>query len=413
MGSSSETAAPPAPAPARTCSIAGPATAAALGRFEGQVVNATTGEVLFDRSGGVPAATASGMKLLTASAALAVLGPDHRLTTRVVEGSAPGTIVLVGGGDPTVSALPAGVESYYAGAPKLTDLAAQTLAAWRATNGAAPIVSLILDASLWNAADRWDPSWQRSEQTIGYQPEVTALMVDGDRANPKRATSPRSTDGIGRAGAAFVAALGLSAAPTVTLGTAAAGAPQLGAVQSQPVSTLITQMLPASDNTIAEMLARLVSIESGSTGSSASLATVIPAALERYGLDTTGLVIRDGSGLSGNNAVPPAFMTRLMVAVHGGVQNLGIVYRSLPVSGRTGTLSGRFTGANAVARGQVTAKTGFILTAYTLTGIIRAADGTPLAFAFFAEDRVSGSAIAALDTVTTAAYRCGNGLSNR
>jgi len=134
--------------------------------------------------------------------------------------------------------------------------------------------------------------------------------------------------------------------------------------------------------------------------------------METYGLDTTGLVIRDGSGLSGHNAVSPSFMTQLMIRVLAGSGNLSIVYAGLPVSGTSGTLAGRFTGANAAARGAVTAKTGFILTAYTLTGIIRAADGTALAFAFYAEDNVKNSAIQAIDTVTTATFTCGDNLSN-
>lgn len=402
----------PAPLPVRTCSIAGAAVNAALGRFEGHVVDVATGTVLFDRNASVPAATASGMKLLTAAAALAVLGTDARMATRVVTGSTPGSIVLVGGGDPTLSAVTSG-ESYYPGAPKLADLAAQTLAAWKASHPVTETIrEVVLDASLWSTADRWDSSWPRSEQTEGYQPEITALMVDGDRANPVMAKSPRSTDPIGRAGAAFVTALRLAAPPAVTIGIAASGAKELAIVHSQPVATLIAQLLPASDNTLAEMLARLVSKTTGADGSAASLSTVIPSALKRYGLDVSGLTIKDGSGLSGKNAVPPNFLTSLMTRVLAGEGNLGVVYSNLPVSGISGTLAGRFTGANAVAKGAVTAKTGFILTAYTLSGIIRSADGSKLAFSFMAEDAVNASAVKALDSITTAAYRCGTNLSN-
>ena len=53
----------------------------------------------------IPASTG---KLLTGAAALLTLNPTDRLTTRVVAGPEPGTVVLVGGGDPTLSVLPEG-----------------------------------------------------------------------------------------------------------------------------------------------------------------------------------------------------------------------------------------------------------------------------------------------------------------
>ncbi len=217
--------------------------------------------------------------------------------------------MLVGRGDPTLSQ---GGASVYSGAPQLSDLAAQTVANYDARHPVdVPITNVVLDASYWNPADKWDPSWKRSEQTIGYHSEVTALMVDGDRANPAKATSPRSTDPIGRAGAAFVGALAAAdtgdvvGSLTTTSGSALAGAALLGEVKSQPVSTLIAQMLPQSDNTLAEMLARIVSKESGFNGSAASLQQAIPSALSSgYGVDISTMVIRDGSGLSRSQRSP-------------------------------------------------------------------------------------------------------------
>jgi D-alanyl-D-alanine carboxypeptidase/D-alanyl-D-alanine-endopeptidase (penicillin-binding protein 4) len=397
----------PAATRLRTCSVTGPASDPRLASFTGFVMNASTGDVLFSREGEVPNRTGSVLKVLTASAAVAVLGPDYRLSTRVVEGGNPGTIVLVGGGDPTLSA--AG-SSVYAGAPKIADLAAAAKAAHDAKYPGTPITSVVLDASYWNPADKWDPLWKRTEQTIGYHSEVTALMVDGDRADPTRITSPRSTDPIARAGAAFAAALGGN--PTVSVGTAP-GSTVLAEVQSQPLSSLINFMLLTSDNTLAETLARVVSVKSGFGGSAASLQQAIPEALKGYGVAVDSLVIKDGSGLSEANAVPPEYVARLMVKILAGDQNLDVVYNSLPVAGETGSLASRFTGANSVARGKVIAKTGWIDTAYTLGGIVKAADGTPLTFAFYAiGDGISDQAKVALDTLTTSVFQCGDNLSD-
>ncbi|GAA4676969.1 D-alanyl-D-alanine carboxypeptidase/D-alanyl-D-alanine-endopeptidase [Frondihabitans cladoniiphilus] len=403
----------PAAAPLRTCSVNAAASAAALGSFEGTVVNATTGETLFDRNGSTPARTGSVMKTLTSAVALSVLGPNYTFATTVTGDPTSGSITLVGGGDATLSALPAGQESVYKGAPKLSDLAAQV----KAKLGDTSLTTIALDSSMWNNADSYDPSWPVTERTIGYQPLIVPLMVDGDRANPTQQTSPRSTDPVGRAGDAFRSALvaaGVTGASTANITRATSTSTTvLATVQSQPLATLIAQMIPVSDNTLAEMLARVSSKVSGADGSAASLTGVYQAALSKsYGLDPSSIKIIDGSGESLNDGVPSAFEAQLMIKVLNKVGSLVILYDALPVSGQSGTLASRFTGANAVARGHVHAKTGWIASAYTLGGIIDAADGTKLAFAFYAIGRVSSSAMPALDTLTTAAYSCGANLSN-
>jgi D-alanyl-D-alanine carboxypeptidase/D-alanyl-D-alanine-endopeptidase (penicillin-binding protein 4) len=393
----------------RTCSIADAAASARLGTFSGSVRNAATGELLYDHSGGVFSRTASVMKVLTAAAALAVLGPDYQAKTTVVAGTAPGEIVLVGGGDITLASTGSNI---YRDAASLPDLAAQVAA----SVGSTSITSIVLDSSAFTG-DPWQPSWLRKEQVDGYSSEVTALQIDGDRADPGANVSPRSTDPVGRAGAAFVDALSAAGAAvggaTVSLGTAPAGTPVvLGTVSSAPVSTMIPDALLRSDNTEAEMLARLTAKALGAGSSFGSLATGIPEALASYGLDTTGLVIVDGSGLSDDNGVSPNFLTQLFAKINARDGTLGVIADGLPVAGKTGTLAGRFTGSNADAAGQVIAKTGWIDTGYTLAGIIHAADGSTLTFAFFALDDVADSARSALDTVTAAAFRCGNNLSN-
>ena len=421
--------APPRPTPSaspaagrvRTCSVAGAAADPRLAALTGSVVRADTGEVLWDHGASTPATTASTLKLLVASAAVAVLTPDFQIATDVVDGGGPGTIVLVGHGDATLSALPAGQESFYAGAPKLSDLAAQTLASYGAKHPGVPITQVVLDASYWSTADRWTPDVKRTEQTQGYQSETTALQVDGDRANPKASTSYRSTDPIGRAGAAFVAALqnadsgGLvGGTVTTSLGTAIPNSTQLGEVKSQPLRTLIPQMLLPSDNTLGEMLARIVSKASGMDGSLASLNQIIPSTLSSaYKISPTGMTIADGSGESYRSLVPPATMTALLRQISAGTQGLDVVRAGLGVAGTSGSVASRFTGANAVARGHVAAKTGWTDIEYSLAGTIAAADGTPLVFTFYAiRPGIPSTAKAALDTLTTAVFSCGDNLSN-
>ncbi|WP_144763561.1 D-alanyl-D-alanine carboxypeptidase/D-alanyl-D-alanine-endopeptidase [Curtobacterium sp. 9128] len=398
----------PGPTALKTCSIAGVASAAGLGRFEGYVMNASTGQMLFSRNGDTAAQTGSVMKTLTTATALAVLGGDHTIPTTVTD-EGNGTIAIVGHGDATLSV---GGATVYPGAPTLAQLAQQV----KAKLGDTAVGTIVTDDTYWNDADAWDPTWPVSERTIGYQPEVTALMVDGDRANPAAATSPRSQDPVGRAGAAFRTALAnagvVGAANAQIVKRATTSQSVIAQVSSQPVSTLIGQMIPNSDNTLAEMLARISSRESGSDGSAASLTGVYQKALGSYGVDPSGIVIKDGSGESASNAVSPDFVAHLMVQVAAGAKGLGTLAQALPVAGQSGTLASRFTGANAVARGKVHAKTGWIDSANTLGGYIDAADGTRLTFAFYAIGSPRAAALPALDAVTAAAYSCGNALTN-
>lgn len=396
----------------RTCSVADLAADPRLAALQAQVVNAGTGEVLFDRGGSTPSRTASVMKVLTSAAALAVLGPDYRVTTTVVKGAEPGTAVLVGGGDVTLSRTPSGDEGVYPGAAHLDDLAAQVRAAWDADPSNPPLTRLVLDASYFGG-EEWQPSWNLKERDDGYMSNIAALMVDGDRDDPFSNTSFRSDDPVGRAGQAFADELG--GIGTIERGTAPAGAAQLGAVSSPTVAQLVDKALVVSDNTVAEMLARLVAIETGAGNSFDAINAGVLQGLAGYGVDTSGIVIVDGSGLSDDNAVPPAYLTRLFQKIAAREGQLGVLLDGLPIAGERGSLSydDRFTGDNAVADGQVIAKTGWIDTGYTLAGVIHAADGTTLTFAIYALGDVSDDAKQAIDTLATGFYRCGAQLSNR
>lgn len=403
-------AAQPAASRVRTCSVAALAQDGRLGNLEAQVVNAKTGQVLFDRNGGKPGPTASVLKTLTSAAALATLGPDYRVQTTVVAGSAPGQVVIVGGGDVTLSRLPGGQGAFYTGAPSIQDLANQTKQAL----GGQPVTSIVVDTSLFGGP-LWQPSWDEHEERVveGSTPYMSALMVDGDRNDPGAVESPRSTDPTGRAVQYFQQYLGTNV--PVTSGSAPAGARQLAAVQSQPVTTLIDQAMKYSDNTIMEELARLVAIKAGAGNTFDAENAGVLAGLKGYGIDTSGIHIADGSGLSADNAVPPSYLTQLFIKVLNRQNGLGVVYDGLPVSGQSGTLGpgySRFTGANALARGAVHAKTGWIDNGYTLAGIVDAADGTPLTFAVFALGPVSDNAKQAIDTLVTGFYKCGDNLMN-
>jgi D-alanyl-D-alanine carboxypeptidase/D-alanyl-D-alanine-endopeptidase (penicillin-binding protein 4) len=397
------------PTEARTCSVAEAAADAKLATFSAVVINPATDEVLFDRNGEKGSAPASTLKLLTAAAALQVLGPNYRVETKVYQDPANlSTVYLVGAGDPTLSRTANGKQSVYRDAPKLSDLAVAVNAALKGQ----AVSKIVLDSTLF-AGPTWESTWERSEQTQGYMSEVTALQVDGDRKNPAAETSARSTTPVANAGKYFKTALGASAtAATISESKMPAGMTQIASVYSQPISQWVKHMLLVSDNTQAEYLARLVSLKQGFDGSFTSLNAAIKMGLNATMLSSANLTIKDGSGLSDFNSITPTYLAQLSKLVLSGVGNYAVIYQGLPIANESGSLASRFNKDNLDAAGKIIAKTGWIKRGYTLAGIIKSKDSVDLVFAVYAHGQVSEDTKLAIDNFVTAVYRCGNSLSN-
>lgn len=397
------------PTDARICSVAEAAADAKLATFSAVVINPATDEVLFDRNSDKGSAPASTLKLLTAAAALQVLGPNYRVETKVYQDPANlSTVYLVGAGDPTLSRTANGKQSVYRDAPKLSDLAVAVNAALKGQS----VSKIVLDSTLF-AGPTWESTWERSEQTQGYMSEVTALQVDGDRKNPAAETSARSTTPVANAGKYFKTALGASAtAATISESKMPAGMTQIASVYSQPISQWVKHMLLVSDNTQAEYLARLVSLKQGFDGSFTSLNAAIKMGLNATMLSSANLTIKDGSGLSDFNSITPTYLAQLSKLVLSGVGNYAVIYQGLPIANESGSLASRFNKDNLDAAGKIIAKTGWIKRGYTLAGIIKSKDSVDLVFAVYAHGQVDDTTKLAIDNFVTAVYRCGNSLSN-
>lgn len=371
------------------------------GRLLARVVDVVEGQVLYDSAGDQPGTPASNAKLLTAFAALTTLEPGDRLMTRVVAGATPGQIVLVGGGDTTLSRTAPSLT--YPGAPTVADLARQVAAA------AGPaITSILVDGSLYSGPTV-SPLWKTGDAPSTYAAPITAVMVDGGRVEP--GSRSRSATPDLDAGATLAVALGLPGLP-VSAGAAAPGAAVLAEVASAPVSRLVELMLALSDNVLAESLARHVALRSGQTADFTGAATAIIDAVAAAGLDTTGVRIVDGSGLSAQNAVPPRLFTDLLraVAVEDGDPDLVAISSGLSVAGYDGTLVERYAGGLAVGAGSVRAKSGTLNGVNALTGYVVTAEGRVLAFALIADQLPPGPLIGGepvLDAVTGVLASCG------
>jgi serine-type D-Ala-D-Ala carboxypeptidase/endopeptidase (penicillin-binding protein 4) len=395
---------PPQTATGVARKLAGPLADHRLGsRVSATVVDAETGQVLLDRGAADPVTPASTAKLATSVALLSVTEPDQRLTTRLVAGSRPGDVVLVGGGDPTLSAAPAGKPTAYEAAARVS-----TLAALAKQAGLGPVSRVVVDSSLFSGPTM-APTWNPADVRGGYIAPITAAMVDAGRQDGLRA---RSTTPDLAAGRALAVALGVPKAAVVR-GRAPVGATALAAVGSQPIPRLVEQMLLASDNVLAEALARQVAIAEGRPASFAGAVDSTREVLARLGMPA-GDRLLDGSGLSAQDRVTPALLAALLRAAADPDQpGLHALVPGLPVSGYLGTLDDRYrTGPAAVAAGEVRAKTGTLDGVSSLAGLVRGADGRLLVFAVVADRVPAGGTLpaeAALDEVAAALTTCGCG----
>jgi serine-type D-Ala-D-Ala carboxypeptidase/endopeptidase (penicillin-binding protein 4) len=378
------------------------------GNVTASVVDVATGAPVFDLSGARPEIPASTAKLLTAAAVLKARGPAYRITTRVVAGSAPGEVIIVGGGDPTLAAGPTGS---YADAARLDLLATQVKAA---LNGVAPS-QVVVDSSLFEGAS-FAPSWLLQDLKDGFIANITALMTDGARRNAKQIKSPSPRQGQPdlAAGQQFARLLGLpTSAVRLTPGAARADAPELGAVQSPPVARLVEDMLAESDNIVAEALARQVALARNQPASFEGAAAATLEVLAQLGLGISGTTLVDGSGLSHQNQVSAQLLTSVLVhAADPDQPELRSILSGLPVAAYSGTLIDRFHSANtgAAAAGVVRAKTGTLggFHVSALAGLAVDADGRLLAFSMVTNGAANTLAAQfALDRVAAAIAACG------
>jgi D-alanyl-D-alanine carboxypeptidase/D-alanyl-D-alanine-endopeptidase (penicillin-binding protein 4) len=396
----------PAPAPATlAATLRSLVTAPALGgELLGSVLDGQTGASLYSRGASTPAAPASTTKLLTAAALLASRPASYRIPTSVLD-AGNGDIVLVGGGDPTLTGAAAGKPGAYPDAARLSDLAADLI------KQNVTVKQVQLDDDAFAGGPSLSPEWSSDDVPSSYAAPITAVMTDGARASPT--ATIRTTDPDLVAGRELAGLLGEPSIPVTRL-TGVARGKVVATVYSAPISELVEQMLQSSDNVIAECLARQVAIAKGQPATFDGAAAAVRAVLSGLGVDPGGQ-LNDGSGLAASDRLTPASIAAVLALIVGDqYPALHEIVTALPVAGWSGTLESRFVTGSAAGAGAgvIRAKTGTLTSVSTLAGVVHDADGRLLVFAFMA-DQVgpttadTNAAEAALDRVAAALAICG------
>ena len=353
----------------------------------GQVVDAATGRVLWAKNPTVGRAPASNQKLITALVALDSLGASTRFTTPVLQlPSSPATVYLKGAGDPALSS------------SQLGSMATATAAKVKSQGRTA--VSVVIDDSLFPAptnAAGWKPQW-----IPGTVAPVRALVVD-------QVNVVDTSLNAGQVFAARLKSAGVTAT-SVTRGVAPSGVTTIASATSPTVGQLVQTMLNASQTDYAEAFHRLSALRRGYRADWAGARANALSVLASRGIDSAGLVVNDGSGLSQTGRLTPLTAIDLVSTVRATPSLNSVMFAAsgLPTSGVSGTLADRYrTAPTSCARTMVRAKTGTLATAIALSGVASGVDGRERVFSVIINGVTSTSAARAdVDALAATATGC-------
>ena len=375
-----------------------------LGNLSGRITDAKTGQQIWEQRADAPMHPASTNKVLTTGAALLTLDRNARVTTTVQAADQtrmPGVVVLVGGGDPTLSAAPQGEDTWYRGAARISDLADQI----RKSGITATAVQV--DTSLFTGPDM-APGWDPADIGGGDISPIQSVMLDAGRIQPTTVESRRSPTPALDAGRALALALGIDPA-RVTFAPGPAGGRQLASVQSAPLMDRLLQMMSTSDNVMAETIAREVAKATGRPMSFAGGVDAVLSKLASANIDVTGASLFDSSGLSVADLLTAKTLDEVVNAAAGPDQpSLRPMVDLLPIAGGSGTLSNRFVDGDQLKSpaGWLRAKTGSLTKTNSLAGIVTDASGRVLTFAFISNNAgIEGRT--AIDALAATLRTCG------
>lgn len=128
-----------------------------------------------------------------------------------------------------------------------------------------------------------------------------------------------------------------------------------------------------SDNILSERMARLAAKSAGYPQNTSGIRSVFKRVLADMEIDSSNLVVKDGSGLSHDNRLSAKLLGGVLLEVYANPE-YKLVVDSLPSGGINGTLNERFIKTAPQAIGLVRAKTGTLNGTVTLAGYVEAED---------------------------------------
>ncbi|WP_147534788.1 D-alanyl-D-alanine carboxypeptidase/D-alanyl-D-alanine endopeptidase [Bacillus marasmi] len=401
------------------------------------------GEIIFQHNGDVRLKPASNLKLLTAAAALKVLGENYRFTTNLLmngtvkKENLKGDLILQGKGDPTLlkedfdmlasKVKEAGIEvisgdligddSWYDDVRYSLDLpwsdeetyygaqiSALTASPDKDYDAGTVMIEVKPGKSIGDNADiSLTPNTKYiniineavtvspdGEQKLSFRREHGTNLVKISGTIPLKSKSKREWIGVWDptlyALELFKQSLenkGIKVIGNTKKGSAPETAHPVYSHQSIPLSELIIPFMKLSNNGHAEILVKEMGKVKKAEGSWEKGLAVMEEALQTMGLNTDTFVLRDGSGISHADLIPANEITKLLFLIQKE-QWFSVFHHSLPVSGDDtkevgGTLRRRMK--DQKLSGRIIAKTGTIATVSSLSGYAEQKNGEKIIFA--------------------------------
>ena len=293
------------------------------------LIDASTGEQLFESNGYAMRKPASTLKLLAGVAVAQYLDPQMRFQTSLALSDKTNSVVVQGEMDPWAT-----FSAYNAkrlGQTSLKYLAYRAHTELEAQAGAPVKKMTIYYNGIYDGEARNMKGYLKTRKVYVILKPVTAVQAQNLTIEPVMNSS------------------------------------------SPTVDQMTHYFMQWSDNVLSDRLSRIAAKVAGFNGNVEGIAQVYRKVLVDLEIESSKLVVKDGSGLSHDNRVSAKLLGDLLFKIYKDPRFAAVI-ESLPDGGVNGTLNERFikTAPNAV--GLVHAKTGTLNGTVTLAGYIEAQD---------------------------------------
>ena len=291
--------------------------------------DASTGEQLFESNGYAMRKPASTLKLLAGVSVAQYLDPEMRFQTSLALSDKTNSVVIQGEMDPWATFSAFNAKRF--GQTSLKYLAYRAHVELESQAGAPVKKMTIYYNGIYDSEAKNMKVYLKSKKVYVILKPVTALEAQNLTVEPVMN----------------------SASPTV--------------------DQMTHYFMQWSDNVLSDRLSRFAAKAAGFKGNIEGIAEVYEKVLADLEIESSKLVVKDGSGLSHDNRVSAKLLGDLLVKIYKDPRFAGVI-ESLPDGGVNGTLNERFikTAPNAV--GLVHAKTGTLNGTVTLAGYIESGD---------------------------------------
>ena len=351
------------------------------------IVDVKSGDTLYSRNAGKLFMPASNQKIITTAVALKQLGPDYRYQT-VIAKRGPirdsvlnGDLIVIGRGDPTMS------DRVHGSAAKAMAAIADSIRA----RGIKRVAGTLRQGGNAFTDSIYGYGWELDDISGESGAPVDELLYNEGMVQRAARIEGRDTviavatrtPGYVYLGALYAAltSRGIAVDGLVNLTADSLAAPYdtVYVVTSPPLREIVKHFMKPSQNQIGEALLKTIGLERTGFGTADAGAEVVTGQLREWGVDSTGVVVYDGSGLSRHDLVSPETIVKILLAMQKDT-TFNAFYESFPIAGVDGTIRSRMKGTPA--ENNLRGKTGTIEFVRSLSGYVDAADGALLAFSF-------------------------------